>query len=192
MRPTSICTILTLFWVAGCAIAVDGQALPSSTSAKPLPFTPSIAERTNDRNDGTTFEPCVAYSAGEIEQLGSVYRSVSDAGFSDSPNFRGCNWDTPGNSGQLGQIVGNESSLANYKAKQSNRPWQPDRQIGGRTVIATAEPHINGCYASFMSQKAIVHSSYRTTSAGVPSPGLVEECDKAIAFATLAISKAPR
>lgn len=169
---------------------MPGSSSRPAVSPQPLPFTPTISERTNDRNDGTSFEPCTAYSAEEIRALGADPTTISDAGFSDSPNFRGCDWETPGQVGQLDQIVGDEESLANYKAKQDFRPWEPDLQIGGRTVIWTKEDD-DGCFASFMSQKAIVHSSYRTTSAGTPSAGLAEECRIAIAFATLAISKAP-
>lgn len=181
--------------LSGCSVAIGGYGVPDfvsapATSTLPLPFTPTIAERTNDRNDGTSFEPCTAYTGDEIRSLGADPGTISDAGFSDSPNFRGCSWVSPDKAGQLDQILGNEESLVKYKTIQSHRPWRADMQIGGRTVIWTTEDD-DGCFASFMSQKAIVHSSYRTTSAGNPSPGLVEECRIAIAFATLAISKAP-
>lgn len=180
---------------AACTVSIDGEAgstssSPSWSSAVPLPFTPTITERANDRNDGTPFEPCTAYSDSEVRTLGASPSSISDAAFSDSPNYRGCHWNSTNKAGQFSQTVGNERSLADYKTKQSFRPWRADMQISGRTVIWTTEDD-DGCFASFMSQKAIVHSSYRTTSAGKPSPGLVEECRIAIAFATLAISKAP-
>ncbi|GAB3125578.1 hypothetical protein GCM10027289_00050 [Tsukamurella serpentis] len=155
-----------------------------------MPFVPRFAGRTNERNDGTSFEPCTAYSDAELRSLGVASQTLSDAAISESPNYRGCHWQSPNGSGRFSQIVGNEKSTSDYKAKQSARPWQPDRVVNGRIVIVATELG-DGCLASFMSRNAMVHSSFRVTSPGKPSADLVPECEKAIAWATLAISKAP-
>lgn len=184
--------LVSLLVVGGCSISVSGTAVPgqTSTSAAPLPFTPTIGERTNDRTDGTSFEPCTAYTDEELERVGISPRTVRDAGFSDSPNFRGCRWDTPDGSGWFGQTVANQAPLNAYKARQSQRPWQPDNQVGGRTLAVAAEQP-DGCIAVFVSEAAVVISGFNTISPRTPSPGLVAECDTAIAWATLAIAKAP-
>ncbi|WP_232015599.1 DUF3558 domain-containing protein [Tsukamurella paurometabola] len=161
------------------------------TSARPLPFVPKYKERTNERNNGTTFEPCTAYSDEEMRALGADPATLEDVMISDSPNYRGCQWQSPDRTGYFSQELGNEVSLETYKAKQSHRPWQRDRTIKGRNVIVTTERD-SGCFASFMSQGAIIHSVYYADGKGAqPSPGLVTECNKAIEWATLAISKAP-
>ncbi|WEL94631.1 hypothetical protein P1N98_07060, partial [Tsukamurella tyrosinosolvens] len=58
-----------------------------------------------------------------------------------------------------------------------------EQQLGYRLT----GPHT----ASFMSEGAIVHSAYSIGTRGKPSSDLVAECNKAIEWATLAISKAP-
>ncbi|MGZ9825512.1 DUF3558 domain-containing protein [Tsukamurella ocularis] len=189
--------MITTMLLSGCTVAVAGQAIPaegagtqiSKASTDALPFTPRFGGRTNERNDGTTFEPCAAYSDEEMRALGADPRTLADAAISESPNYRGCHWQTSDGAGRYSQIVGNERSTEAYKAKQSYRPWQADRVVDGRVVIVSTED--GGCFASFMSQRAMVHSSFRIGSAGKPTVDLVTECDKAIEWATLAISKAP-
>ncbi|WP_231706752.1 MULTISPECIES: DUF3558 domain-containing protein [Tsukamurella] len=184
--------------LSGCAVAVEGEAVVEESvvkrsvlaPAQPLPFTPQHAGRTNERNDGTSFEPCTAYTDEEMRNLGAEPRTLKDAAISVSPNYRGCHWQSGDGIASFSQTLGNEKSLDAYKAKQSYRPWQPDRVINGRRVIVTTEDR-DGCFASFMSEKAIVHSAYSVAVFGTPSPGLVSECNKAIEWATLAISKAP-
>lgn len=183
--------------MSGCAVSVGGEAVPGddarrsvAASVRPLPFTPQFAGRTNERNDGTSFEPCTAYSDHEIRALGADPSTLTDVMISESPNYRGCRWYSSDRAVTFSQTLGDEKSLDAYKAKQSSRPWQPDRTIGGRRVIATNERD-TGCFASFMSEGAIVHSAYSVSVFGKPSPGLVTECNKAIEWATLAISKAP-
>lgn len=185
----SVCCALMLVAMGGCGIAVSGEPVGGDSVVRTvLPFVPTIAERSNDRNDGTSFEPCVAYSDAEIRSIGADPAKISDAAISDSPNYRGCHWLSTDEVGRFSQIVGNEKSTDAYKSAQSFRPWQPDRVIGGRTVIVTTEGD-EGCFASFMSQNAIVHSAYLVLED--PSPGLQRECDIAIKWATMAIAKAP-
>lgn len=184
--------------VVSCAVSVPGEGVSderavkrASASARPLPFVPQYEGRTNERNDGTTFEPCTAYSDNEMRALGADPRTLKDVMISVSPNYRGCRWQSPDGSAYFSQTLGNEVSLEVYKAKQSRRPWRSDRLIDGRTVILTTEGD-DGCFASFMSENAIIHSAYTVDGWGAkPSTGLVAECNKAIEWATLAISKAP-
>ncbi len=192
---SSLALVVAVVVLTGCAVSIDGEAIPESrtetTSTRPLPFTPKYEGRTNGRNNGTSFEPCTAYSDDEMRALGADPRTLEDVMISVSPNYRGCQWESTDRTAYFSQEVGNEVSLTRYKAKQSHRPWQRDRVISGRTVIVTTERE-NGCFASFMSESAIVHSAYSVDGAGAkPSPGLKVECEKAIAWATLAISKAP-
>ncbi|NMD56334.1 MULTISPECIES: DUF3558 domain-containing protein [Tsukamurella] len=193
LKALGLVTIAML--LSACAVSVEGQAVPegraAGVSARPLPFVPKYKERTNERNNGTSFEPCTAYSAEEMRALGADPATLQDVMISDSPNYRGCQWQSPDRTGYFSQELGNEVSVEVYKAKQSRRPWQRDRTISGRTVIVTTERD-SGCFASFMSEGAIIHSVFHADGKDAkPSPGLVAECNKAIEWATLAISKAP-
>lgn len=199
------CTLLT----TACATEVGGEAVsapsssvpsfptgaavsPPSPTASPLPFTPRFKARTNERNNGSSFEPCTAYTADELIAIKIDPTTLSDAAKSDSPNFRGCDWKSL-NSAQnardyldYSNIVGKRIALDDYKREQSFRQWQPDRTVGGRRLaVGTTSYH---CVAVFISQQATIIS---TAQALHPSPGLVRECDAAVALATLSISKAP-
>ncbi|BDD83511.1 hypothetical protein TPB0596_32740 [Tsukamurella pulmonis] len=195
MRVLSVAIVLTVL-ASGCAVAVSGEPTsslesPSPTSQKPLPFTPTIKNRTNDRTDGTTFEPCSAYTNDELRALNIDPASVHDAAQVDDPNYRGCRWLANGyndvhGGGDYSQIVGRELTLDQYKRYMSALRWQTDRIVNGR-VLAYA-PENNYCIAAFSSEESIVTTIAESTT---PSPGNVTECDRAIAFASLAITKAP-
>ncbi len=180
--------------LTGCATDVAGEptsALKSPrTSPKPLPFTPTIKNRTNERTDGTTFEPCSAYTATELRALAIDPASISDAAQIDGANYRGCHWQSIGYTSRVGfrysQIVGNQGTLDEYKQKYKHLPWQPDRAVQGRRLLLVAENDY--CFTVFASEFALVITS---TSGMQPSPARTVECDKAVAFASLAISKAP-
>ncbi|MDP0398619.1 DUF3558 family protein [Tsukamurella strandjordii] len=180
--------------VAAATGATTTTAAPTSTSsapAKPLPFTPTIKNRTNDRTDGTTFEPCSAYTDAELLALDINPTTITDAAKIDYPNFRGCDWlgtDYTAKRGgsQYSQIVGRELTLDEYKRTMKRLPWQADRTANGRTIALA--PENNYCIAAFASEKSIVTTSVIVTN---PSPGRTVECDRAFAFASLAVSKAP-
>ncbi|ADG77940.1 hypothetical protein TPAU25S_00044 [Tsukamurella paurometabola] len=180
--------------VSGCATAVPGEPIAtgsSRASTKPLPFTPTIKNRTNDRNDGTTFEPCTAYTDADLLPLDINPGSIRDAAQVDAANYRGCRWNANdytarSGGGQYSQIVGLTMTLEQYKRSMKTLRWQPDRQAHGRTIAYA--PENNYCSASFSSERAIVVTIASSTN---PSPGNQAECERAIAFASLAASKAP-
>ena len=192
-RIIGLVSILLL--LTSCATEVPGEAsspLKSPrTSIKPLPFTPTIQGRTNDRTDGTTFEPCSAYTDAELRSLDINPATRMDAAAVDFANYRGCHW--RGNDytaarggGEYSQIVGREMTLPEYKKYMSSMPWQPDRLVHGRPLAVAIENDY--CVANFASEFSIVTTIVASSK---PSPGNVAECDKAVAFASLAITKAP-
>lgn len=191
----ALLAIAFVLLLAGCTVDVAGDptsALKSPrTSVKPLPFTPTIQGRTNDRTDGTTFEPCSAYTDNELRSLDINPATRMDAAAVDFANYRGCHW--RGNDytasrggGEYSQIVGLKMALPDYKKYMSPRVWQPDRMVHGRTLAVSST--LVYCSAAFASEFAIVSTIVASSN---PSPGNVAECDRAIAFASLAITKAP-
>ncbi len=190
-----VCLALLL---AGCAVSIDGEPIgledgPSrgaARSAPALPFVPEFSGRTNNRNDGSSFEPCTAYTSAELRAFGADPTTIQDAAFSESPNFRGCSWTSTDRIIRLSQVVSNQGTLAEYKVKQGRRPWQADLPIAGRTV-AVAPERPEGCMSVFESGTALIITAIRVAEGGSPSTGLKTECDTVVAWATLAIAKAP-
>ncbi len=187
--------MLAIPLVSACATTVSGVAVPGAQLSAPasLPFTPTISERTNDRNNGSSFEPCTAYSAAELQVLGIASESATDAAISDSPNYRGCHWNsTLGHDSTYSQTVGNGTTLEGYKQKNSDRTWQVDRVINGRMVALTVDPPSRGCAAVFMSQHGTVVTLAMLAGDREPEPDFATECDAALRFTELATRKAPR
>ncbi|MDP0398620.1 DUF3558 domain-containing protein [Tsukamurella strandjordii] len=190
----TLLTVVAGFLSCGCAVSVTGEPFAAETSRvsnKPLPFPSTIKNRTNDRNDGTSFEPCTAYTDSELLSLDINPATVEDAATVDSANYRGCHWQSTdysagGSGGNYSQIVGMKMPLDEYKRYMKTLQWQPDRSVQGRTIAIAAE--FNACTAVFASDKAIVVTRRSSLN---PSPGRTVECDRAFAFASLAVSKAP-
>ncbi|GAB3133350.1 hypothetical protein GCM10027289_23040 [Tsukamurella serpentis] len=179
--------------LAGCTVHIGGVPVADTSQAlptPPLPFTPGIRQRTNERNNGSTFEPCTAYSPAELSAVRVKSETVSDAAQTDSPNFRGCHWSGTDNSWRFSQIVGNEESLRTYKTKQRDRVWLPDQTVNERTVGVALDPPL-GCFAAFMSDQGIVVTTTMSSTKRTPEPDFKTECEMAVAFATLATTKAP-
>ncbi|WP_343952370.1 DUF3558 domain-containing protein [Tsukamurella spumae] len=186
--------LVTAFVGCGCTVAVPGEPVAARnprTSPVPLPFTPTIKDRTNDRTNGTSFEPCSAYSDAELRALEINPATLADAAKVDSANYRGCHWrandyTSARGGGQYSQIVGHKMTLDEYKRYMSTLRWRADRVAHGRRIAVAAE--FDNCVAAFSSEQAIVVTIAAWTK---PSPDLTVECERAVAFASLAISKAP-
>ncbi|GAA4383435.1 hypothetical protein GCM10023147_02660 [Tsukamurella soli] len=176
------------------------SGLAMASAAPPLPFAPTIAERWNRRNDGTSFEPCIAYSANEALALGMDPRTLEDAAISDSPNYRGCHWELTRRDGDsrgrwwnwVSQIVGNQPPLTSYKASHHEYAWVSDRFVDGRTFALGNRRTTQSveCYVVFTSGTALVGTAVNFETASRRTQA--EECDRAFRIAALAASKAPR
>ncbi len=186
--------------VGGCAVAIDGEATGVTSGAPSLPaslpFTPTIAERFNPRNNGSSFEPCIAYTASELAALGLSPLTQRDAAVSNAPNYRGCQWDLTtaadeaSNRGLnwVSQFVGNQPSLSAYKSAHDNVRWQADLVVGG-VAIAVGSSRPGECGAVFRSGQSIVVTLVEFDSS---TRSLSGECDRAVRLAALATTKAPR
>ncbi|WP_244881076.1 DUF3558 domain-containing protein [Tsukamurella pseudospumae] len=180
--------------LSGCAVTISGEPIAagnSRTAPRPLPFNPTIKERTNDRTDGTSFEPCAAYTESELRALDINPTSIEDAAKVDSANYRGCHWrandyTVARGGGDYSQVVGREMTLDDYKRYMNSLPWQTDHIVHGRHLAIAIEN--NYCIAAFASDESIVTTTAASTN---PSPGRTVECARAVAFASLAITKAP-
>ncbi|GAA4392099.1 DUF3558 domain-containing protein [Tsukamurella soli] len=190
----AVCVVLTAT-VGGCTttipgepIAAKGSAVASQTAGSPpLPFAVTFTERWNHRNDGSSFEPCTAYSSAELRSIGIDPASVSDAAGHDSPNIRGCHWKR-GDAGPS-QFVTNPAGLDRYKRLQRDKRWSPDTIVNGRR-IAVATGDDDTCGAAFESQRALVVTLI-TAYPQRTGRSLDEECAWVVRFASMAAARAP-
>jgi hypothetical protein len=176
------------FAMAGCVEVSVGSPVRGPLADREnssLPFRPMFLERSNERNDGSVFEPCNAYADGELATIGIAPRSVRDAAFSRGPNFRGCEWRMPAS--LVTQIVANQGSLREYKRDHHEVVWQADTVAGGHT-IATGSYRSGECTSVFKSQAAVVITYVAVWQDG-KWPGTA--CEWVVKFASLAASKAP-
>ncbi|MGC7358304.1 DUF3558 family protein, partial [Mycobacteroides abscessus subsp. massiliense] len=98
MRPPSsllITGFVAIFGVAGCTTTItSGDATTASSSASTTSLTatntlPGPHPPPNDNNNGTSFDPCLAYTATELKSWGVAPGSVEDQGVGDNIQ-RGC------------------------------------------------------------------------------------------------------
>lgn len=172
--------------------AAAATATTPQPSPRPLPFVPKIKDRTNDRNNQTTFEPCTAYTDDELRRLNIDPSTMTDAPQADSPNYRGCRWNSVRSSPrdrdylEYSQIVGKRQTLEEYRRDQSYRNFREDRIVLGRRIVVSAMKY--DCSATFEVEAT---TAVTIVQALYPSPNLTRECDAAIALASLGVSKAP-
>jgi Protein of unknown function (DUF3558) len=99
----------------------------------PLPFENRFPNRWNPANDGTSFEPCVAYSDAELMRFDIDPSQREDVALVDGQGTRGCNWHMPGTF-SLGQVVTNSTSLDTYREGVTEVDWKQDLDVNGRRV----------------------------------------------------------
>lgn len=120
------------------AVPVKGtasQAAPGPISATPvpLPFDNPFPNRWNDANNGSPYEPCIAFADSELVRFGIVPSTIEDAAIVDGQGVRGCNW-TMKNNFSISHLVTNSRSLDVYRAGTSENIWKPSFEVGGRPV----------------------------------------------------------
>lgn len=179
--------LLAAVVLSGCSVSVPGNPVrePRADPRAALPFQPAFPDRTNERNDGSSFEPCTAFTADELLVLGVDPASRRDAAISSGPNYRGCAWKM--RASHVRQIVADQGSLDSYVAAHDEIEWREREHIGDRT-FAVGGMYERECLAVFKSQGAVVitlaslwHADRWPQSA----------CEWVVDFASLAASKAP-
>lgn len=148
MNRRVVLAVLSLLFVAACqvddptteavpgggsTVLESGSRSPTKNPSVALPFENPFPDRWNSSNDGTSYEPCVAFSDAELLQFGINPAQIEDAALVNGQGSRGCNWlmrDTFG----FGQVVTNSPSLADYRRATPELKWMPDLSINGRPV----------------------------------------------------------
>ncbi|HEY9312191.1 DUF3558 family protein [Williamsia sp.] len=140
-----IVLVLILVAVSGCqngdtttkAVPITanppGESSIVSGTPVPLPFDNRFPNRWNPANDGTSFEPCVAYSDEELTAFGIDPAQIEDVAQVDGQGTRGCSWKMP-DGFSLSQVVTNSESLDVYRQGVSEVDWRSDLLVGDRRV----------------------------------------------------------
>lgn len=193
---------LTAMFLAGCSVE-DGQTtavsadIAATTQAEistgrpvPLPFENLFPNRWNAANDGSPFEPCIAYSDVELARFEIDPSEIKDAAIVDGQGIRGCSW-LMEDRFSLSSLVTNSSSLEVYRRGTSENDWQPNLEIDGRTVGLFSLVHGTSeecsTYVQSYSAAVVVNVVPSTSSEGKS----IDTCKLAVDFTRAYIDKIP-
>ncbi|KIU40407.1 hypothetical protein TL11_12005 [Mycobacteroides immunogenum] len=185
--------------VAGCGTTVDGQptlggmhATSTGGSSSATTTSPTVTNTLrgphappNSRNDGTSFDPCLAYSAEQIKSWGLDPEYVEDQGGPDEI-ARGCRWNADGWSASQTVINRPISDYLNAQRYPGAHAVEIDGLHGA--VFGDIAGDVS-CNVALPSQQAIVITGVLVLGAKdvVPDP-----CKKAIDIATQTAPRLPR
>ncbi|WP_207842559.1 DUF3558 family protein [Williamsia soli] len=192
--------MLFVFALSACHIddpSTDARPVVDSSRAAavngtpvPLPFDNPFPNRWNASNDGTSFEPCVAYTSGELSRFKVDSSKIEDVAQVDGQSTRGCHW-YMSDQFDLGQLVTDASSLDEYRTASTDLDWKPDLEVGGRTVGLFAVDYGTSktCSTYVQSFSAGVVTNVITSTS--PYGQSVDACKLVIDFTRAYIDKIP-
>lgn len=192
--------VLCVLTISSCVVD-DGasQAVPGGSTSLPsngpdksvaLPFDNPFPNRWNPSNDGTSYEPCVAFSQEELQRFGVDDKFVEDAAQVDGQGIRGCIWymrDTY----SLSIVVTNAESLSQYKSGTPELDWKQDRLVNGRVVgLADLAYDDATCTTYIQSGRSIVATDV-TISSAKEARDRYDPCKIVLDFTAAYIDKIP-
>lgn len=195
--------ILSTILLSACAVGdVSTVAVPAASkptpivplsdlaSPVPLPFENPFPDRWNSANNGSKFEPCIAFSDFELNRFGINPAEIEDAAIVNGQGIRGCSWSMK-DWFSLSNLVTNSSSLGVYKKGLIEYTWHADLYIQGRVVGLFSIEHGGSVDCSTYVQS----SSAAVVTNVVPSTSergrTVDTCKLAIDFTRAYIDKIP-
>ncbi|MCA4749575.1 DUF3558 domain-containing protein [Mycobacteroides abscessus] len=180
------CTTTVTSGDATTASSVNTSAVvtsPAATNTLPGPHPPP-----NDNNNGTSFDPCLAYSAAELKSWGVAPGSVED--IANSPGLqRGCVWYGDGWDVQQTVLNGSVDRFRNQELFPGSEPVVIEGLDAVRWPDEVDPKRV--CYVELPSQRATVG-----TIVGIRNPQaqrvIPDACAKAMAIATDTAKKLPK
>jgi hypothetical protein len=183
---------------AGCSISTPGTPAPASTTpgaapsnvSSSVPYTLTAPHPSPGKgNDGTTFDPCIAYTAEEIRSWGVDPGTVEDTG-TQGLRTRGCRW-----SGDGWSI--SQSIINNPVEKYLDTPVYPGSRretIGGLDGVVYQAPEVGDlmCTAALPSQQGTVHIVVGIYNEKAGRQAVPDLCVKAVEVATFVVTKLPK
>lgn len=177
------------FPAATTSASTSGSASSPTTSVS-IPYTLTAPHPPpGAKNNGTTFDPCVAYTAEEIRSWGVDPSKVEDTA-TRGLEYRGCVWTADGWAIEQGVINNPISDYLNTPVYPGSRA----EKIGGLDGVVYQSPATGDsmCTAALPSQQATVHvivSIYNEKRGRKAAPDL---CAKAVEVATFVATKLPK
>ncbi|TDZ78782.1 hypothetical protein DE4585_04619 [Mycobacteroides salmoniphilum] len=183
--------------LAGCGDTISGDAKTATahssswtsgaTSASPPTgnAVPAPHQTPNANTDGTTFDPCLAYSVAELNKWGLDPATVKGV---DDGLQRGCIWD--GKGWYVQQLVINRS-ISEYLDTDNYPDAQPLTIAGLQgSQHRLSQPGTGFCSVQIPSQRAVV-ATLVNVDAGAATR-IPDACTKAIEIATDTAAKLPK
>ncbi|SIM24977.1 Protein of uncharacterised function (DUF3558) [Mycobacteroides abscessus subsp. abscessus] len=189
--------------IASCSTTTSGSPAPaattstsvsgsssSSTTSVSVPYTLTAPHPPpGKKNDGTSFDPCVAYTADEIRSWGVDPSKVEDIA-ARGLEYRGCNWSADGWSIEQGVINNPISDYLNTPVYPGSRA----QNIGGLDGVVYQSPATGDsmCTAALPSQQATVHVIVGIYNEKTGRKAVPDLCAKAVEVATFVATKLPK
>lgn len=180
--------------LAACTTVTDGRALTTS-SAVISSGTPAASSTTassiphkspSDKNNGTAFDPCVAYGDEDLRAVGLSPATGEDI---DSSLQRGCIWSGAGWRVQVTVLNG---SIDRFFNQDLFPGVQPITIEGLKGATYRDEPgDMRSCYIELPSQQATVGIILVVSDAPALTQ-IPDACTKAVEVATLTARKLPK
>ncbi len=195
VRLTTMAVILAVA-VSACGTTTGGIAktAPSVASSSSASTTVSNSLTVphpppNQYNDGTTFDPCLAFTAEELRSWGVKPESVEVAGAPDRLQ-RGCTWIGEGWSTYVDVLNRPVSDYLN----QENFPGSKPIQVGGLNGVTFQKTGVAlpDCWINLPSQKASVGVLVSIQDPKLGPKAVPDTCAKALAVATVVAGKLPK
>jgi Protein of unknown function (DUF3558) len=191
--------VMSFLFVSACAVNDDStQPFPvesvmtvtsDAVNDVPLPFENRFPNRKNLSNDGTTFEPCVAFTDEELTRYGVDPTAVEDAAQVDGQGIRGCAWFMP-RQFSLGVVVTNAESLERYKTGKPELDWETDILVDDRLIaVARLNDDDSTCMTYIQSMDAVVVID--VVLIGVNRGEGDDPCRKVVDFTSAYLDKIP-
>lgn len=186
----------TAVLISACGTTTGGIA-STAPSAAGAPSTNTTVSNSlvsphpapNQHNDGTTFDPCLAFTADELRSWGVNPESVEDAGAPDRIQ-RGCTWI---GDGWFTYVAVLNRPVSDY-LNQENFPGSKPIQVGGLdgvTYQATGSG-LPDCWVELPSQQASVGTLVSIQDPKLGPKAVPDTCAKATAVATVVAGKLPK
>ncbi|WP_234802666.1 DUF3558 family protein [Mycobacteroides salmoniphilum] len=187
--------LLLALSLTACTTETAGQAHSADSSAAQTaeattaaaPSTSSIPHRApSSKNNGTTFDPCVAYGPDELRKVGLDPASIKEA---ESTLLRGCKWYGSGWRVQIQVLNGSIDRFLDPNLFPGSQPITIEGLNGATHRDELG--NMRNCAVEIPSQQATV-----STIIEVSDPPALDQipdaCTKAVEVATLTAKKLPK
>jgi hypothetical protein len=195
-------SVALLLFTFGCGVEeVDTQAVAAQDTSStqltasvgtpiPLPFDNQFPDRWNAANNGSPYEPCVAFSDQELVEFEIDPAAIEDAAIVNGQGVRGCRWLMPARF-SISNLVTNSSSLKAYRSGTSENNWLPDLNVKGRVVglFNTNHGRSSTCSTYVQSYSAGVVTNVVTSTSDEGQK--IDACKLVVDFTRAYIDKIP-